>query len=103
MADLVAPLRALRLLAADFPDLPALDIDINLIYPDQLRLISYDGFGAFEAWREALEVPPDAVTYRGLRELGAGHSSVLEASTDYAGTRLRLVGYGQVEAGKAVA
>ncbi|PNE41612.1 hypothetical protein [Streptomyces noursei] len=100
MSDLAAPVRALRLLAADFPDLPAVDFGISRVFPDLLELSCHDGFSVFEAWREALGIPLDSVTYT---ELPVSSTRVLEARIDYASVHLRLVGYSPAESQKAVA
>ncbi|MFD5234384.1 hypothetical protein ACFWJ5_38900 [Streptomyces qaidamensis] len=91
--SLTVPLQALRLLAADFPHLPAPDIDLTRIYPDRLTLCFHDGLHVFEAWREALSVPPDAVTYT---VQGGGTTGVLKASTVYAGAEVHLRGFGDM-------
>ncbi|MFG2529259.1 hypothetical protein [Streptomyces sp. NPDC048516] len=90
MSDLAAPLRLLRLLATDFPDLPAMNVDVSTLFPDQLELVSHDGFGTFEAWRAAVGILPESVTYA---EQSEGQTRVLRAATDYAGTRLSLIAY----------
>ncbi|MCZ0995307.1 hypothetical protein O1L44_22505 [Streptomyces noursei] len=90
MSDLVAPLQLLRLLAADFPGLPAMNVEVSTLFPKMLELISHDDFGAFEEWRAALGVRPDAVSYA---EQSAGRTRVLRAETDYAGVCLRLTAY----------
>ncbi|MET7911535.1 hypothetical protein ABZS98_25345 [Streptomyces avermitilis] len=92
---LAAPLRLLRLLAADFGHLPAPDVDLTRIYPDRLTLRFHEGLHAFEAWREALAVPPEKVTH-GVQ--GDGITRVLKATTDYAGAELHLHGYTDVPA-----
>ncbi|MFF4549236.1 hypothetical protein ACFY1J_34220 [Streptomyces sp. NPDC001406] len=92
---LAAPLRVLRLLAADFGHLPAPDVDLSRIYPEQLTLRFHEGLHAFEAWREALAVPPEKVAHRVQSD---GMTRVLKASTDYAGAELHLIGYTDVPA-----
>ncbi|MFI2375815.1 hypothetical protein ACH5AO_12205 [Streptomyces sp. NPDC018964] len=87
---LAAPLLVLRLLAADFGHLPAPDVDLSRIYPDRLTLRFHEGLNAFEAWREALAVPPEQVTH-GVQ--GDGMTRVLKATTDYAGAEVHLHGY----------
>ncbi|GHD89715.1 MULTISPECIES: hypothetical protein [Streptomyces] len=87
---LTAPLRALRLLAADFGHLPAPDVDLSGIYPERLTLRFHEGLHAFEAWREALAVAPEKVAH-GVQ--GDGMTRVLKASADYAGAELHLIGY----------
>ncbi|MGW2644630.1 hypothetical protein ACWC2T_06860 [Streptomyces sp. NPDC001393] len=92
---LAAPLRVLRLLAADFGHLPAPGVDLSPIYPEGLTLRFHEGLHAFEAWREALAVPPQKVTHRMQSD---GTTRVLKASTDYAGAELHLIGYTDVPA-----
>lgn len=92
---LAGPLRALRLLVADFGHLPAPDVDVSTVYPDRLELRFHNDLTAFEAWREAVGIAPDAVAYR---EQNDGRTLVLKASADYAGAVLVLVGYGDVTA-----
>ncbi|MDT0477985.1 hypothetical protein RM863_38295 [Streptomyces sp. DSM 41014] len=94
MDALAAPLRVLRLLAADFGHLPAPDVDLSRVYPDRLTLRYHEGLDAFEAWREALAVPPERVTHA---VQGAG-TRVLRASADYAGAEVHLYGYSDVPA-----
>ncbi|WP_338682184.1 hypothetical protein QD712_06975 [Streptomyces acidiscabies] len=91
--DLAVPLRALRLLAADFGHLPAPGVQVSTIYPDRLDLRWYDDLAGFEAWREALGIEPDAVEYR---EQSAGRTRVLRASGVCAGAELVLYGFGDV-------
>jgi hypothetical protein len=96
---LSAPLRALRLLALDFPDLPAPVVDVSSIYPDRLSLsvhASQGGFPAFEAWRAALGIDPGAVDFHVQCDRRTG---VLNAQTTYGGADIDLTGYTQVPAG----
>ncbi|MFJ6831419.1 hypothetical protein [Streptomyces sp. NPDC091209] len=93
---LSAPLRALRLLAVDFPDLPAPVVDLTAIYPDRLSLSVHamqGGFTAFEAWRTALGIAPDAVDFHVQCDHRTG---VLSAQTKYGGADIELTGYTQV-------
>ncbi|TSB26721.1 hypothetical protein FNJ62_10530, partial [Streptomyces benahoarensis] len=62
LADLSVPLAALRLLAADHPALPAVEVDVTPVFPRELTLRIHDDFGAFETWRTALGISPEAVT-----------------------------------------
>ena len=93
--DLTAPMRALRLLAADFPHLPTPYIEFGPIFPEQLTLSLHDDLEAFEAWREALGVPTDAVTHR---EQSGGRTHVPRASISYAGAEVHLRGFSDVAA-----
>ncbi|MGC4981611.1 hypothetical protein ACLQ18_13360 [Streptomyces sp. DT193] len=96
---LSAPLRALRLLAVDFPDLPAPVVHVTAIYPDRLALSVHEsdgGFTAFEAWRTALGIAPDAVDFHVQCNSRTG---VLNAHTRYGGADIELTGYAQVPDG----
>ncbi|MFD0315983.1 hypothetical protein [Streptomyces flavalbus] len=93
--EMALPLRALRMLAADFGHLSAPSVQVSTIYPERLELSFYDDLPGFEAWREALGVAPDAVTYR---EQSDGRTRVLRASVDYAGAVVCLTGYAQISA-----
>ncbi|MFD7878956.1 hypothetical protein ACFV5G_33505 [Streptomyces sp. NPDC059766] len=96
--SLSAPLATLRLLTVDFPHLLAPNIDANPLYPNQLSLSWHDfngGFAAFEAWRSALGIHPDAVTFHVQRD---GQTGVLEAQAAYGGADIELTGYTQVPA-----
>ncbi|MFI5548840.1 hypothetical protein [Streptomyces sp. NPDC051738] len=92
--DLSMPLRALRLLAADFGHLPAPMLDVSTIFPDRLRLSFHYGLADFEAWREALGIAPDAVEH-GTQGPDDG-TRVLKASAEYAGAVLELVAYADI-------
>ncbi len=91
--DLTVPMRALRLLAADFGHLPAPTVSISPIYPERLELSLHSGLPGFEAWREALGIAPDVVLYR---EQSDGRTRVLRAVAAYAGAVVELIGYGDV-------
>ncbi|MFE9791339.1 hypothetical protein ACFYRL_06325 [Streptomyces goshikiensis] len=93
LAGLDAPLRALRLLAADHPDLPAPVVSVSTIYPDRLELSFHDDLGAFETWRDALRITPDRVEHH---VHAGGRTQVLTAEVEYAGACLSLVGYAKV-------
>ncbi|MFF2997311.1 hypothetical protein ACFVTC_22540 [Streptomyces sp. NPDC057950] len=99
LEGLSAPLRALRLLALNFPDLPAPVIDVSSIYPDRLALsfhVSQGGFAGFEAWRAALGIAPDAVDFHVQCDHRTG---VMTAQTKYSGADIELTGYTEVPAG----
>ncbi|MFE9886815.1 hypothetical protein [Streptomyces scopuliridis] len=91
LADLSAPLTALRLVAVDHPGLPAADVQVSPIYPTLLRIALHDNFADFEAWREALHIDPAAV---GHRTQGDGTTAVLKARAEFAGADVEIVGYG---------
>ncbi|GGI67082.1 hypothetical protein [Wenjunlia tyrosinilytica] len=94
LKDLAGPLRALRTLAAEFPDLPAVDVQVSPIYPDSLELTLHDDLSAFETWREALGIAAETVTYH---EQGFSGTTVrLEGSTEVAGATVRLRGFAPV-------
>ncbi|SES49647.1 hypothetical protein SAMN04487983_10878 [Streptomyces sp. yr375] len=92
--DLAVPLRALRLLVADFGHLPAPTVSVSPIYPDRLELSLHCGLPGFEAWRKALGVSPEDVTHHVQRD---GQTRVLRTVAAYAGAELELVGYGDVD------
>ncbi|GAA3104232.1 hypothetical protein [Streptomyces goshikiensis] len=93
LEGLDAPLRALRLLAADHPHLPAPTVSVSTIYPDRLELSFHDGFNAFEAWRDALMIDLNRVDHHVHAD---GRTQVLAAEVQYAGACLCLVGYTEV-------
>jgi hypothetical protein len=93
--ELAVPLRALRLLAADFGHLSAPSVQASTLYPDRLELTFFDDLPGFEAWREALGIAPEAVTYR---EQSDGLTRVLRTTVDYAGAVVRLTGYADIVA-----
>ncbi|MFD3544454.1 hypothetical protein ACFWUW_02350 [Streptomyces sp. NPDC058655] len=95
LKGLDVPLRALRLLAADHPHLPAPAVSVSTIYPDRLELSFHDGLGAFETWRDALRITPDRVEHS---VHAGGRTQVLTAEVDYAGARLCLIGYAKAPA-----
>lgn len=94
LEGLSAPLRVLRLLAADFGHLPAPTVNVSPIYPNRLELALHrDGLHGFEVWREALGIAPNAVDFSVQCD---GRTGVLRTLTAHAGAELELVGYGDV-------
>ncbi|MGA6159302.1 hypothetical protein ACPEIC_38845 [Stenotrophomonas sp. NPDC087984] len=93
--DLAVPMRALRLLAADFGHLPAPTVSVSPIYPKRLELSLHSGLPGFEAWREALGIAPEEVDHH---VHDGGRTRALCATVTYAGAVLELVGYGDVPA-----
>ncbi|ATL83342.1 hypothetical protein DNK48_27755 [Streptomyces malaysiensis subsp. malaysiensis] len=93
--DLAVPMRALRLLAADFGHLPAPTVSVSPIYPERLELSLHSGLPGFEAWREALGIAAEDVDHH---VHDGGRTRALCASVAYAGAELELVGYGDVPA-----
>ncbi|MEU5774285.1 hypothetical protein ABZ819_13490 [Streptomyces venezuelae] len=89
--SLAVPLRALRLLVLDFPDLPAPTVGLTPIYPERLELSLHDDLGSFEPWRNALSIGRGEVDFH---TQGDGETWVLQASIDYAGATVRLTAYG---------
>ncbi|WP_185994211.1 hypothetical protein, partial [Streptomyces benahoarensis] len=75
--------------------LPAVEVDVTPVFPRELTLRIHDDFGAFETWRTALGISPEAVTYS---ECCAGQVRVLKATTAYAGADLTLAAFGDVAA-----
>jgi hypothetical protein len=93
--DLSVPVRALRLLAADFGHLAAPTIGVTTIWPDRLELSFHGDLAGFEAWRDALNIAPDAVTHS---TQSGGSTRVLLAFGQYAGATVKLVAYADVPA-----
>lgn len=77
--------------AERFSDLPAAIVRVYAKFTDELDLSLHgDGaFSAFEAWREALRIPPAAVHCTVYDE--ALH---LQAQAALCGTSMRLIAYG---------
>ncbi|MGW7070649.1 hypothetical protein ACWGII_03045 [Streptomyces sp. NPDC054855] len=92
MEDLTGRLRTLRLLALDFPDLPAPTVHVSPLYSARLELSLHDDLGFFESWRAALGIARDAVDFRTQSD---GTTWVLEAYTQFAGSTVRLIAYGE--------
>ncbi|ROV69172.1 hypothetical protein [Streptomyces globisporus] len=95
MSGLSAAVTALASLMARFPDLPAVDVHVSTIFPDQLELSAHNDLAAFEAWREALDITPGAVVHK---VQSRGTTRVLDAHAVFTGARLRLVGYSVIPA-----
>lgn len=81
-------LGALAQMAGAFAHLPGAHLDISPTYPDQLTISVHDDLGAFEVWREALGITPDAVSYKAL----TSHMHI-KAEGTFAGAAVELVGY----------
>ena len=93
LADLNAPLMALRLLGVEFAHLPAPHVSVSTLFPDLLDLSFHGGFAGFEAWREALGIDPEDVVHH---VQGDGRTGVLDVHGAFGGARLRLTGYATV-------
>ncbi|MDX2559340.1 hypothetical protein PV371_06720 [Streptomyces sp. TX20-6-3] len=91
LAELSAPLLALRLLGAEFGHMPAPTVEVSPIYPERLDLTFHDDFAAFEAWREALNIAPESVVHR-------VQTGVLRVHATFAGAEVMLTGYANVPA-----
>ncbi|WP_405821263.1 hypothetical protein OG705_16540 [Streptomyces sp. NBC_00838] len=92
LTDLAVPLRALRALAGEFADLPAVAVQVSPVYPDLLNLALHHNLPGFEAWRAALGISPDAVVWHGDARM-----FWLEGKTVFAGAHVHLVGFAQLE------
>lgn len=92
LAELSRPLALLRMLAADHPKLPAVDVQVSPITPDLLRLAAHHDLGAFETWREALGIDPNTIE-RHVRD--DGRIVTLVAETVIADARVELTSYSQ--------
>ncbi|MFE1728620.1 hypothetical protein ACFW6X_00430 [Streptomyces bacillaris] len=98
LTELSTPLLTLRLLASEFPHLPAPCVSVSTVFPDLLDLSFHDDFSGFEAWREALGIDPEDVVHH---VQGNGHTGVLDVHGTFAGARLRLTGYATIPAPRA--
>ncbi|AYG82805.1 hypothetical protein DWB77_04992 [Streptomyces hundungensis] len=95
--DMRAPLKTLRFLVDEFPELPAADVHVSTLFPDRVELAFHDDLGAFEQWRAALAIRPDAVRF-GTQ--GVDDSTMnLRAEGPYGACTLSLVAYGPTPAG----
>jgi hypothetical protein len=95
LASLNAPLLALRVFCAEFAHLPAPTLGVSTIFPDLLELSFHDNLAGFEAWRVALGLAPECVSYH---EHSGGRTRVLTAQAGYAGAQVRLLGYAEIPA-----
>ncbi|MFJ9027308.1 hypothetical protein ACIRQP_02035 [Streptomyces sp. NPDC102274] len=98
LGGLAVPMRALRLLALDFPHLPAPDVHLSTISVERLELSLHDvamgdSFAAFEAWRDALGIAPDTVTFRVQAN---GGTRVLRADCRFGDAEVGLIAYASV-------
>ncbi|MEV8392833.1 MULTISPECIES: hypothetical protein [unclassified Streptomyces] len=90
---LAVPMRALRLLTAEFGHLPAPCVDMSTIFPERLVLALHETeqtggtLAAFESWRDALGIAPDAVTFAVQSD---GRTRVLAAETRFGGAEIAL-------------
>ncbi|MFJ6507595.1 hypothetical protein [Streptomyces sp. NPDC091879] len=103
LEGLSAPLLALRLLALDFPHLPAPVVDVSAIYPDRLALSFHESqgaFTAFESWRAAIGIDPGAVEFHVQCDHRTG---VLTAQAKFGGADIELTAFTQVPATAGVA
>ncbi|MEU3066071.1 hypothetical protein ABZ712_03950 [Streptomyces sp. NPDC006906] len=95
MSGLSAAVTVLASLMSRFPDLPAVDVHVSTVFPDQVEMSAHNDLAAFESWREALGIDPWAVVHR---VQSRGTTRVLDAQTVFTGIRLRLVGYAEIPA-----
>ncbi|MFC9623405.1 hypothetical protein ACFTXM_26565 [Streptomyces sp. NPDC056930] len=100
MKSLTGAVAVLVSLVERFPDLPAADVRVSPIVPDQLTLSLHSDLARFEAWRSALDISPALV--RREEENGGGPLMWLRTETTVNGISVELVGYGHVLADRAV-
>ncbi|WNI16223.1 hypothetical protein [Actinacidiphila sp. ITFR-21] len=93
LADISAPLLALRVLLSEHAALPAGMIHVHAVFPGQLDVSLHDDLAGFETWRTVLGISPELVTCRTQSD---GRTWVLKAGTDYAGARIELTGYADI-------
>lgn len=85
LLDLATSVAAVTALIAKHPLLPADEITPSA---NGLRVDLHGGFADFEAWREALGVPTENVTFR-----NNSGGTTMRTETEFAGLPLTLVGY----------
>ncbi|MFI8368569.1 hypothetical protein [Streptomyces sp. NPDC085466] len=90
---MAASLTALVALDAKFSHLPAPNVDLSPVFPARLCLSLHDDLGAFEAWREALNIDPATVVHR---VQSGGGTRVLKVHGLFAGADIELVGFAPV-------
>lgn len=93
LAEVGAPLLALRVLVSELPGLPAGTVRVSDIYPDRLDVTLYDDLSGFETWRATLGIDPEQVT---CDTQAAGRTWVLTAAGEYAGVTVHLTGFADV-------
>ncbi len=86
---------ALRVLATEFPHLPAADFLIGIVCPpgqggeQGVRVGLHGSLTDFEVWREALGIDPATVVRRELPDF-----QTLTTYTSFAGATVELIGFG---------
>jgi hypothetical protein len=85
LLDLATAVAAVNALIAKHPLLPAQEIVPS---KDGVSVHLHSGFADFEAWREALAIPTDAVSFH-VREGG----TTMRAETEFAKVPVSVVGY----------
>jgi hypothetical protein len=87
LLDLATSVAAVNALIAKHPLLPADEI-VPSTHGVSVHL--YGGHADFEAWREALNIPAEEVTFRVRASGGTGMS----ADAEFSGVTIALLGYG---------
>lgn len=82
-------IEAAATIARVFPHLPAAQIGVSHVYPDQVEISLHESLADFEAWREALGILPDAVSRKDL----ATEQQHLGATGRFAGAAVVLNGF----------
>ncbi|MEW1690860.1 hypothetical protein ACIQOF_03540 [Streptomyces sp. NPDC091265] len=95
LADLCRPLTLLRLLVAECPGLSAPTVTVSPLYPERLTLSFHDDFPGFEAWRQALKIAPENVSFDIQGGRGTG---VLDVHAAYCGADIQLIGFARIPA-----
>ncbi|MEV7400132.1 hypothetical protein AB0N93_06940 [Streptomyces sp. NPDC091267] len=95
LADLSRPLTLLRLIVSEHPGLAAPTVAVSPLYPERLTLSFHDDFPGFEAWRQALKIAPEDVSYR---VQGGRRTGVLDVHAAYGGADIRLIGFADLPA-----
>jgi hypothetical protein len=90
LADQLASLDALAQITHSFGHLPAADINLSPITPDELTISLHDDLDGFEQWRAALGIPAGDVDHQ--QRPRSSHMT-LKVVTTFAGARVELVGF----------
>lgn len=85
LLDLATAVAAVNALIAKHPLLPADEIRPTA---SGVSVHLHGGFGDFEAWREALAIPTDEVSFHVRSD-----TTTMRAETEFASVPLALVGY----------
>lgn len=89
-ADQFPALGALAQMTAAFGHLPAADINISPLTPDEVTISVHDDLDGFERWRAALGIATADIDHQ--QRPGRSHMT-LKAVATFGGATVELVGY----------